>query len=1134
MPLRHLLCLAIVLLTAFGANAAERVKLRIGEHPGFSRLVFDWAKPVGAKLDQGAGQAIINFDRSAELDLARFRADPPPWVSKIETATAGEGMTVTLTISQGTKLRLFEDEGNIVLDVLKPGTPDQAAAATPEEWRQRQAKGKSAPKAVETAKWMPPQPARKPDQGSGATASPAASPAALTGQLQDAEKPAAAAPPSAPMNIATALNEEPGAASPSSETAPAANSAPLSLFPPLQPETKGPSETKAEPETKNQAAPQADKKTQAAVKTSAGKTSKFAPKPKAKPQTQAAEALKTQIAAGDEKKPASGAAKTPTEVLAQVQTAVVTPLLSAPETPGVMPQTDWPEARVSMGEAPVLIEMSPSTARNLMRDLPPALHISWAGDVAAAAFRRGTNLWLVFDQPPPDGLIDGIRKLSPELESAELLDVPGATVIRLAAPMGLEPRLMRDGPAWIVELESAASALEAEIDVEVDAGGSPARVLFHAAGASKLVSFIDPEVGDRILVVPVAIPGQGLAARREFPQFRALATGQGMVFTPLSETIEVVINERAVEVRDTEGLVVSYGSTLATLRSNVPTVTKGARLFDLETWRQGKEDEFRQGKQELQLALSLVEPERSGPERLDLARFYFAHGMATETMGMLHLRETGNIRLSENPETRLMKGVSAFLTEDYTAAAESIYHPSMAGEWEAELWQAAMAAISLDWPLAVAGFAGTDPLIENYSHSVRLRLRLLAGEAHLGTGDTEGAERYLEQVRQDHPSLFEEAQAAFLVARRLYLEGDKETAATLWQRVAESEHTPSRARARLALLDLAIEEGSLPAEKAIEELERLRFIWRGDQFEFSLLQRLGDLYIAGKSYRKGLRALRQAASHFPDSSQSQAVTERMRDVFTGLYLGETSANLSPMGALTLFEEFKELTPPDARGDEVMTQLAERMVDVDLLGRASEILDSQVRYRLKGPAKARTGLRLATILLLDEAPIKALEALDISEVPGQTEDLVAERRRLKARIFAQLSREDEALALLGNDDGVEALRLRADILWRQKNWPAAVVLLERLAPEAPPTDREMTEAEGKAVVSLAVALTMAGEREKLLLLGKSFIQAMGAGPQKETFTLLVGDLDPDSYKTPAQELAQVDQVEAFLASYRKGR
>ena len=147
MPGSRLLYLVLAVLVAAGAPAvgvwaAERVAVRVGEHPGFSRIVFDWSRPVGARVERQGGQGgyvVLRFDRVGELDLARFRADPPPEVSRIAARPEGDGLVVTLTVVPGAKTRLFESEGKTVLDVLKPGTLDDARATTPEDWRRRRA-----------------------------------------------------------------------------------------------------------------------------------------------------------------------------------------------------------------------------------------------------------------------------------------------------------------------------------------------------------------------------------------------------------------------------------------------------------------------------------------------------------------------------------------------------------------------------------------------------------------------------------------------------------------------------------------------------------------------------------------------------------------------------------------------------------------------------------------------------------------------------------------------------------------------------------------------------------------------------------------------------------------------------------
>ncbi len=51
----RLLCFALAVLVAAGApavgvRAAERVAVLVGEHPGLSRILFYWSRPLGARV----------------------------------------------------------------------------------------------------------------------------------------------------------------------------------------------------------------------------------------------------------------------------------------------------------------------------------------------------------------------------------------------------------------------------------------------------------------------------------------------------------------------------------------------------------------------------------------------------------------------------------------------------------------------------------------------------------------------------------------------------------------------------------------------------------------------------------------------------------------------------------------------------------------------------------------------------------------------------------------------------------------------------------------------------------------------------------------------------------------------------
>ena len=200
-------------------------------------------------------------------------------------------------------------------------------------------------------------------------------------------------------------------------------------------------------------------------------------------------------------------------------------------------------------------------------------------------------------------------------------------------------------------------------------------------------------------------------------------------------------------------------------------------------------------------------------------------------------------------------------------------------------------------------------------------------------------------------------------------------------------------------------------------------------------------------------------------------------------------------------------------------------------RAAELLNAQVRYRLSGVAKAQAGTRLAMVHLLDDAPQKALDALKASAAGNVPGDLALERERLRARALADLGRGDEALDALAGDPGPAALRLRADILWNLGEWGAAAAALRRLVPERPPPDDVLDEAEGRDVVHLAVALSMAGDAAGLVDLARRYKPAMAAGPYRGTFALLAGGLEPKAARSVAEELAAAERAQAFLADYR---
>ncbi len=135
------LLLAALLLGGAGPDPAP-VPVRVGEHPGFGRIVFDFAQPTEWQIAREGNQVMLSFDGVRRI------GNPPSLPHNVESFTQGDGRT-ELVVTPGARLRTMRVGELLVLDVLDPVKPDlravpQAVAAHPLDRH-------DAPPAVQTA-----------------------------------------------------------------------------------------------------------------------------------------------------------------------------------------------------------------------------------------------------------------------------------------------------------------------------------------------------------------------------------------------------------------------------------------------------------------------------------------------------------------------------------------------------------------------------------------------------------------------------------------------------------------------------------------------------------------------------------------------------------------------------------------------------------------------------------------------------------------------------------------------------------------------------------------------------------------------------------------------------------------------
>jgi hypothetical protein len=770
-----------------------------------------------------------------------------------------------------------------------------------------------------------------------------------------------------------------------------------------------------------------------------------------------------------------------------------------------------------------------------------SLSFSWDQPTGAAVFRRAGYIWIVFDRPHSID-VPLMRRLGKGVVD-DIEQVPNgrATVVRVLAPPQYNPSLRREGLLWIVDLmpQPLRPLRSIEVEPQMKAPGGPRLFLPIAEGGAP-VQVVDPEIGDTMWVVPVIPLGYGVSPERSYVDAVLPVTAQGVVVLPRADDVEVASNRTGIEVsRKTGGLRLSGQASEAAAVAGVVEATPVSKAFDFKTWIAGGEETFVADKRRLMEGIIAASDPARNAARMNLAQFFLAHGYGAEALGVLRAIASDDPKQVEQPGFLAVRGAAGYLMHRPDEALADLSAEVLKASSEAQFWRALAAlqtgATTNDKPAladAVLRVRAAAPVLKDYPPHLRARLALDGATALADAGDDVGVRNFLDLAKRDDPSIQEIAEIAYLTGRMHAAAGALDSAIADYERAEATGVRPFRARAAFARIVMMHKMGKLSDAAAIDGLDRLRFAWRGDDFEYALLRKLAELDLGAKRYGDGLRVLKQMAGYFGQSPNLKDVTELMRTTFRELYLNGRADDIPPVRAIALFDEFRELAPPGAEGDEMIRKLADRLVSVDLLDQAAALLDHQVQTRLSGAEKSRVGARLAVVQLLNRQPALALAALKTSEAPGLPVEITKQRELLRARALADLGQADEALKILNSDNGDDANLLKAEIEWRRQNWTGASEALSRTV-RAPDPGTQMSMAMRQRVLQWVTALRLSDQRREIAQLRRDYLPFMNATPEFDAFNLLTNRTSPGliDMASVEEQIKQAENFRSFLGEYK---
>src|SRR5690606_25413212 len=334
----------------------------------------------------------------------------------------------------------------------------------------------------------------------------------------------------------------------------------------------------------------------------------------------------------------------------------------------------------------------------------------------------------------------------------------------------------------------------------------------------------------------------------------------------------------------------------------------------------------------------------------------------------------------------------------------------------AMIWRTIAKTESGDFAGARLDAFSADQVVDDYPNWIRARFHLAAIRAALEEDDAEMAGEMLNIVDLATLSRDQVADYELLSGRLEQLKGYYPEALESYGRVIAADRRAASAEAVLRTVELLDEMDHLDIGKAIDTLAVQSTIWRGDPLEIDIVTKLTDLQYRNGDYRDAFVLTREMADEFDSGHVLDPLLARARTEFAGLFLDGQADSLDAVSALSIYYDYRHLTPPGAEGDLMIRNLAQRLIEVDLLSQAAELLRYQVDNRLAGAARAQVAADLAVVHIANRDPNSALRVLYDTRLAGLPPGLERQRRVLEASALIQARRHDLALDMLSSLSG----------------------------------------------------------------------------------------------------------------------
>ena len=698
--------------------------------------------------------------------------------------------------------------------------------------------------------------------------------------------------------------------------------------------------------------------------------------------------------------------------------------------------------------------------------------------VGAAVFQRGQDLWIAFDSRK-----DFYIPRSENIEAAHQYVDPKNTIIKVKLNKDMNAQVLKQGGNWTVRLTSAEVKLQGVLTSETK---SDALVLItKIQAADTIITVRDQDIGDLLVIVPLAEKDAALSKARSMVDYKILQSVQGVAVVLSSEDVHVSYSskDQAVEIVSNYKIPSSAGAHID--ENNLQTILPSANLAVFGDDYLADENTI------VRAIIASTDDASKFTSQMNLAEFYFVNSMYHEALGMLDLAAISDPNKSKQLKIQFMNAVCLVQTKQNIDARtifadlKNNYKNSLSIS-EINLWDRYNEYV-IGARAESLGIIDNNNLVAQYNDEFYWSMMIAELEIASNKKDFKLIDQLLNAARKSD-SLHISNNLKYYKAQYYYLQDQNNLAEQL---LMEIEAKPSNGRdfmmADLQLIRILYEQRKIDWISAVQRLHELRFVWRGDALELKLLMSLALAYNQNGDVINAIRTYKYVMDAFgKEGNNTFFVTSQIVELYRRIFLSDEMQELDDFTVIALFYEFKDFTPIGSDGDRAVLGIARRMLNLDLLDMAIDILQHQVTYRLRGVDRIITANHLALVYLMDKKPKEALRVMEETDKENINFAEYKQRSELKSKALIDLGKYQEALDYMKDDPSDDATALRLEAYFRANRWSDYIGVSEPILKHKMSIGDVIKGDESQDILRLAISYSMLNRTEDLDYLSQHLV------------------------------------------------